>query len=311
MHAAACRLPPPPSLLLKQGSHRPVPLCPLLRAMRAARRMTSPGLILVPYKQAAPPVLSGLHLAVPAGVVVSDILKHFAACPSLSYWIRATAMIPVTIVTLLAVRWAGLPRAPVGTSGHAWLHGAAAKALHCGVAWRGVGAAATAQRWAQLGPIPRPRPLGCARFVLPPMACCASHQHRLAACGPRIIATRRTYLLRKGEAQRAAGYQLLEGDVHWTPASTLVYPALCSFAGVCAGIFGVGGGIIKVGTAGCLPATCLPARRPARLPACRLAGGAATWRGAAGLTEQMPGCAAASGNKPLQRGGGSWPARSR
>lgn len=33
--------------------------------------------------------------------------------------------------------------------------------------------------------------------------------------------------------------------MEWTAKSTLVFPALCSFAGLAAGTFGVGGGIIK------------------------------------------------------------------
>lgn len=39
-----------------------------------------------------------------AGVVGFDILKSLAPCPSLSYWLRATAMVPVTLLTLLGVR---------------------------------------------------------------------------------------------------------------------------------------------------------------------------------------------------------------
>ncbi len=62
----------------------------------------------------------------------------------------------------------------------------------------------------------------------------------------------RSYLLRKDRAQRAAGYEPLEGDVQWTPRSTLLYPALCTFAGLCAGVFGVGGGIVKVNMCRCL-----------------------------------------------------------
>jgi uncharacterized membrane protein YfcA len=98
------------------------------------------------------------QLLLAAGVVGFDILKSLAPCPSLSYWLRATAMVPVTLATLLGVR---------------------------------------------------------------------------------------SYLLRKDRAQRAAGYEQLEGDVQWTPRSTLLYPALCTFAGLCAGVFGVGGGIVK------------------------------------------------------------------
>jgi uncharacterized membrane protein YfcA len=36
-----------------------------------------------------------------------------------------------------------------------------------------------------------------------------------------------------------------EGAIEWTPRTTLSYPAACSFAGVIAGMFGVGGGIVK------------------------------------------------------------------
>ncbi len=43
-----------------------------------------------------------------------------------------------------------------------------------------------------------------------------------------------------------AGYAWQEGDVEWTPKSTLLYPAICSVAGLVAGMFGVGGGIVKI-----------------------------------------------------------------
>jgi uncharacterized membrane protein YfcA len=36
-----------------------------------------------------------------------------------------------------------------------------------------------------------------------------------------------------------------EGDIEWTPQTTLTHPAACSFAGIIAGMFGVGGGIVK------------------------------------------------------------------
>ena len=35
------------------------------------------------------------------------------------------------------------------------------------------------------------------------------------------------------------------GDIVWTPETTLQYPLLCSGSGVIAGMFGVGGGIVK------------------------------------------------------------------
>ena len=36
-----------------------------------------------------------------------------------------------------------------------------------------------------------------------------------------------------------------DGDVIWDSRTTLVYPVICSVAGVFAGLFGIGGGIVK------------------------------------------------------------------
>ena len=46
-------------------------------------------------------------------------------------------------------------------------------------------------------------------------------------------------------AQLKCGYEFVEGDVLWDNRATLLYPALCTAAGVLAGLFGVGGGMIK------------------------------------------------------------------
>lgn len=35
------------------------------------------------------------------------------------------------------------------------------------------------------------------------------------------------------------------GTVHWTPRTTLLYPAIVTLAGLIAGMFGVGGGIVQ------------------------------------------------------------------
>jgi len=35
------------------------------------------------------------------------------------------------------------------------------------------------------------------------------------------------------------------GDVHWDESATVKYPLICSIAGMCAGMFGIGGGIVK------------------------------------------------------------------
>ena len=43
------------------------------------------------------------------------------------------------------------------------------------------------------------------------------------------------------------GYEWQEGDMHWSERNSLVYPAISSLAGLIAGMFGVGGGIVKVG----------------------------------------------------------------
>ncbi|CAJ1367695.1 unnamed protein product [Effrenium voratum] len=41
------------------------------------------------------------------------------------------------------------------------------------------------------------------------------------------------------------GHDFQESEIRWTAATTVRYPLLCSVAGVLAGLFGVGGGIIK------------------------------------------------------------------
>ncbi len=102
-------------------------------------------------------------------------------------------------------------------------------------------------------------------------ACIHKHESLLL---PLLLC--RTYLLAKAHKLRAAGEQPLEGDVEWNGATTLVYPALCTFAGLCAGVFGVGGGIIKVGRAWCGGGA---ATNGAGNQPCRKApGGAALWQ---------------------------------
>ncbi len=57
----------------------------------------------------------------------------------------------------------------------------------------------------------------------------------------------RVYLVRDFDAKQASGYVWTEGDVEWSPRNTIIFPALSSLAGLIAGMFGVGGGIVKVG----------------------------------------------------------------
>merc|ERR1712057_6547 len=55
----------------------------------------------------------------------------------------------------------------------------------------------------------------------------------------------RNYLLIKGEAKRECRYPVVQGDIIWDEENTIRYPLLCTLAGVFAGMFGIGGGIVK------------------------------------------------------------------
>ena len=41
------------------------------------------------------------------------------------------------------------------------------------------------------------------------------------------------------------GYKYVKGDIEWNEWATIKYPCICFFAGFFAGMFGVGGGIVK------------------------------------------------------------------
>jgi uncharacterized membrane protein YfcA len=53
------------------------------------------------------------------------------------------------------------------------------------------------------------------------------------------------YLMADTKKKDEIGYPWVEGDVRWTPKSSFLYPLICSTAGLFAGMFGVGGGIVK------------------------------------------------------------------
>ncbi|KAL7679762.1 putative transmembrane protein TauE [Plasmopara halstedii] len=40
-------------------------------------------------------------------------------------------------------------------------------------------------------------------------------------------------------------YPFIEGEIHWIKKRIIVFPALCSLAGMCAGLLGIGGGMVK------------------------------------------------------------------
>jgi len=55
----------------------------------------------------------------------------------------------------------------------------------------------------------------------------------------------RGYLLRKASLKRKAGYPQIDGDIIWDERTTIFYPATSTLAGCVAGLFGLGGGIVK------------------------------------------------------------------
>ena len=55
----------------------------------------------------------------------------------------------------------------------------------------------------------------------------------------------RSYLVRRYEIKERCGYPYVEGDIKWDGRATVVYPIVCTAAGFFAGMFGVGGGIVK------------------------------------------------------------------
>lgn len=55
----------------------------------------------------------------------------------------------------------------------------------------------------------------------------------------------RLYLVNRYFQKENCGYKYVEGDIKWDQRSTIIYPAICALAGFFAGMFGVGGGIVK------------------------------------------------------------------
>jgi Predicted permeases len=53
------------------------------------------------------------------------------------------------------------------------------------------------------------------------------------------------YLMEKHERKVRCGFKYVEGDIRWDGHATTLYPLICTLAGFFAGMFGVGGGIVK------------------------------------------------------------------
>lgn len=55
----------------------------------------------------------------------------------------------------------------------------------------------------------------------------------------------RNMLMSEHHEKVRKGYYFVQGEVQWNAESTIRYPAICAISGLMAGLFGVGGGIIK------------------------------------------------------------------
>ena len=54
-----------------------------------------------------------------------------------------------------------------------------------------------------------------------------------------------SHLLARHRAHLASGLAPAQGELEWTPRAVTLYPLACVFAGVAAGLLGIGGGMIK------------------------------------------------------------------
>jgi len=55
----------------------------------------------------------------------------------------------------------------------------------------------------------------------------------------------RNILLNKWHLKKRLNYKYITGDIEWNERNTIIYPCICFFAGFFAGMFGIGGGIVK------------------------------------------------------------------
>ena len=55
----------------------------------------------------------------------------------------------------------------------------------------------------------------------------------------------RNKLVKETRHKDTIGYTFLQGDMHWDEKNTIYYSSICSVAGLFAGLFGIGGGIVK------------------------------------------------------------------
>merc|ERR1719409_1944212 len=55
----------------------------------------------------------------------------------------------------------------------------------------------------------------------------------------------RYILVREFRRKVAHGYVFQRGEIQWNSKNTIRYPAICTLSGIFAGLFGIGGGIVK------------------------------------------------------------------
>ena len=55
----------------------------------------------------------------------------------------------------------------------------------------------------------------------------------------------RSGLVRKWKLKQRIRYRSIAGDIEWNKMNTILYPCFCSIAGLIAGLFGMGGGIVN------------------------------------------------------------------
>ena len=56
----------------------------------------------------------------------------------------------------------------------------------------------------------------------------------------------KTYLINRHEIKEIVRFDYVHGDIKWEPRNAVIYPTFFIGAGLCAGMFGIGGGMITV-----------------------------------------------------------------
>lgn len=79
---------------------------------------------------------------------------------------------------------------------------------------------------------------------------CGSTSYLLMLLAPIVwvglnFAAIRYYYVSLYKKKRYLGYKFCQGDIRWTARNSIVFPLICTLAGFFAGMFGIGGGIVK------------------------------------------------------------------